>query len=306
MAPTRRAVVGLAAAFVACLPATSQAAGISSVLITPTPGAVWDYVDSSDCIATDGSLWSSIVYVNVDVHRSLNISGEVRNAGGNLFPNQPVTIFMAGYRPGENLHPRTLRRTLSASDGSFKLLTPPLTRNVFVWAQLDTGLQGGLTQRCTPVMWPLLPGISDPIVVDVRPVLRIGRKTTTRGKKLTVSAVLDAADPTHAGKVVLQRRVGKSWRRAQTLHPGSTGRMKIRLSFSRSGPYRFRLLFTPRKGSTDYVVGAERQFSVRVALPTPRRPKVAPAVSYTPGPALVIPDRRHGIPCPPLLPKCHP
>ena len=86
--------------------------------------------------------------------------------------------------------------------------------------------------------------------------------------------------------------------------------MKIRLSYKKEGTYKYRLLFTPKKTSTDYVVGAERRFAVTVDFPAPKKQatggSMAVAVAASPtGPALTVslPDKRHDIPCQALLCK---
>ncbi len=304
MASRRRAATLIAWACLACPPIA--AADINSVMIAPNPGGNWDFVDTSDCVAPGGAVWSSIVYVNVDTGHGLAILGEVRDAGGVPLAGRQVNLYMAGYHAGENLHPTLLRRLPSGAGGQFRYQTPALKRNMYVWAELDPELRGGLSQACTPVAWPLLPGISDPIVIDVRPVVRIDRKKTTRGRSLTVTAKLDAVDPAHAGTVVLQSKARAGWRNVRTLHPTRTGAMTIKLAFSKQGTYRYRVRFTPKRASTDYVVGAERRFAVTVNFPSPKKHVTSGGgggITYSPGPAVSLPDKRHSIPCQALLCK---
>jgi hypothetical protein len=123
---------------------------------------------------------------------------------------------------------------------------------------------------------------------------------------MTVTAKLDAVDAAHAGAVVLQRKAGAGWRNVKTLHPTRTGVMRIKLAFSKQGTYRYRVRFTPKKTSTDYVVGAERRFTVTVDFPSPKKQVTSGGgggITYRPGPAVSLPDKRHSIPCQALLCK---
>jgi hypothetical protein len=305
---TRRGAV----AFLACaglfLPGGAVAAvppGVAEnngLWIAPKPGGAWDYIDQVECTASNDShlLWSNIPYVNVDYRHGLPIVGQVRDIGGVALTGRAVHIFSSGFREGEQA--RFEHTVKSGSNGMISYKTRGLRRDTFVWAELDKSLLGTNIGTCPH--WVVTPGISDPIVVDVRPILHIGaKKTSTDLHKATVRARLEAVNPRTAGTVILQRRVRGRWTGKGKLKPDARGNIVIKLSFVREGTYSYRLRFTPRKGSKDYSTSAERRFSVNVDFPSPRHG--TGSVNVRQGSVVTLTStKRADVPCLPTDPKC--
>jgi hypothetical protein len=274
------------------LPCTA-AAEVNSIWIAPAAGGDWDLAGSRDCVEPPNILWSTITYVTLETGHAMRIKGTVHNGSGGPAKGVVVSLWYAGFRTNEFKTPKLAGRTTSLVDGSFSVRTPVLKRNTYFYATVPEDRWGESQGTCFANNWPLTPGWSGPLVVDVLPVVRIDRKkATTRGKSIVIKARLDAVDPTRAGPVRLQRRVGSKWRNEKTLRPaGSRGTMSIRISPKRKGTTQYRLLFTPKKNSQDYVVGADQRFSVTFTPPAPRRQAT---VTFAPKDAVTLRDPNEG------------
>ena len=92
------------------------------------------------------------------------------------------------------------------------------------------------------------------------------------------------------------RRSG--WKPLQSKRANKFGQVSFDLRLGKHGKTSYRLVFTPRKKNTDYVVSAERRFSVTYTPPTPARK--APVVRLREGVVVKIPETKstpHNLPC---------
>ena len=167
------AAAGLLAAAALVAPTAASAGAIDSLWIAPTPGSAYEYVGALDCIGEKDALWSTIPYVNIDIKKKLSVTGQVQTIGGFPAPGHVVNVWFAGFRQGEFQHPKRLARITAGAEGFFSFKSPKMLRNGIVWTEVDAVLLGDKIGQCgNPSNWPLVPGISDPIVIDVRPTSR--------------------------------------------------------------------------------------------------------------------------------------
>jgi len=309
-----RHAVALAAAFALGLPASAHAvAGLNSLWVAPDPAFAshWQQVTSIDCFGPgprgDAVRLTSVQIYNVDIGEGLRLTGQVIDTNGNPIANVPVAIGYGRFRPTDKVGIMTSPKPRSNAKGnlSFRIPASELRRNILIWPLL---VQPGATigtcaSKDKSFSMSVITGASDPMVIDVRPLLKVNRTFKTRGRKITIGGRLVADNPKAAGTVQLQQKAGSRWKRLATVRPKPTGVVSFAIQLKKKGRTSFRLVFVPRANATDYLVGAERRFSVAFTPPTPRHR--APVFKVTQGATIRVPEKKtvkHNLPC--ALLKC--
>jgi hypothetical protein len=275
----------------AALPATAGAAGgVSNIWTAPDPATAdqWEDLGRIDCFApapTPGVAQvrlMSVSIIGITIGQQLKFTGEVRDTNGNLLANKPVAILVGRFRPTDvaALMKKPLQSN-SVGKLEFAIPTRELRRNTLLWPVLpgEVSTLGACASKDGALKTTALNGVADPLMVSVRPLLKVDRSFTAKGKKVTVKARLVAEDVSRAGKVQLYRRAGSKWKKVgQPKSVKRNGLVTFGVSVSK-GKTSYQLVFTPRKNSPDYTATAERRFSITYNPPTPRRPKGGAVVS---------------------------
>jgi hypothetical protein len=286
-AATRLLTAALVATAAAALPAS---AGANNIWTAPDPAtsAHWEKLTQIDCFApapTPGApdvRMMSVEIVSLQIGEQLKFTGEVHDGNGSLLPNTPVAIALGRFRAADKV--TLLKRPVQSNalgQLSFAVPKSELQRNTLIWAILPTDLAavGTCSSKDHAFSSTVFTGVGDPLMVSVRPLLRVNSKFKTKGRNLTIGARLVAADVSHAGTVQLFQRVGSKWKKVgRPARPKGSGLLSFGV---RVGSHKtsYQLVFTPRRNSPDYTASAERRFSITYQPPTPKRPKAQPVVS---------------------------